>query len=1463
METLKLQVNWRTGDEGGQQCAHAFSLGFLACALPRVSRAVLRVDGDEFECLGFEECARGLNHAGWGSLDLQMDPDSTAADAVCVLLPPQSNGGTASVGVELRQWPFLHASPISFSPPNLEVDVWQPVPEHLPPVPFLTFFRRARHYHLASVNSLVELARGCGSLESAELLLSAEGQAPKLLYRWFADEKPNSQALRPSAVPGLYVESEEGIGGGDAEALFLEVGEERVDWGVPRDLPDLPRVEARLLGRSSEATLTPECVAEALSECDGGLPPVRVVPIADCPRTEFLIPAPPDGLSAVLAPEDGAVVAAVDFSLPAEQLVPLVLHAVGHIALGHVVAGDEYGHWDTVESVAPRDGLRRWDRDVQNAFPEVFLKGRRRVESLDECVPKEKAILGLSDMVGRMLGGRGRLHPTAEKYQQAAYQRQAAQRLLSMLDAYGGGMLCDGVGLGKTYVATTLIVHYCNDWRETSTDDLEAALADPFRIAVVAPNAIVGTWQREALLPLAAHGVPPAWVRVVSHSKLSKITCNSAVLEPGARGELSDWEHLVLSDLVVVDEAHNFRTISARRTVVLRDLLRLQPRKELRRRVLLLTATPVNNSLADLEQEVSLLFSNALPLSDARTEAGYRRQADQEVRRRADRARRHKSSSRELTPLLVHGHEEARFSQASCFRTDLRFGEIFDLAKYLKDQDAKLQDMQERIRAEAATGTPSEKTSTVRIAAELLDRIVVQRSRALCKQIEQQENSGVELLFRPDAADPEPLRYADEYDGTDEVLRRFLPLFDKSGEWELGESHPTALSFKIYMWYDVRMGFKEPEDRSPAVGLQKVLALKRLESSPVSFLISLLRLTVLHAHRLEQLHRLCSRTGREDRAQQLREGMQALLTRHPHDSLAMVRWLSVGEPFSDPIEGFFPEMSVGYVSARPAFREDDVPDQLTFFEALGAEEEKTPEEEELERLWPLGQILLRDLHRLLSVTPDLAEIVFSRFERSSWPRSFIAHNRERKWPGSPEWGMRLCTDPKLRALVRRVAAARAEGKKVIVFSQFSDTVGYIESVLRACSSLCEEDKSALMELLDVPGAGAQDLDTLIRESGTVTGDSEDRDTVINSFSPYYRIGPVAPRDGGTAARLRNEWEEAWTQASLHPVNLLLATDVLAEGVNLQDVAVLVNFDVHWNPVRMIQRSGRIDRRLNPRIEAQPDFPDLDQLAKARNLETPRYYWLGRRDASPATVNLILPDELEDELALRERIADKTLAIDFTLGLERGTGAEADWMQSYKYHGVSGLNVFERDRAIERLASCRNLLNAFLDERGIEPGWIEDLNVWLRESGTQAGAPVLGRGLIGREGGQPGLFSRFLRPRIHNGVPHWMWTVQFPSGTLASSLWLRLDGERFPPLVERALPPDPQASVPLAPEHLLVAAERVLEPATAVEELPAAQVSTTVYQGITALSAGFFGDDDDRESIDCDQVFLLQLGDRGQ
>ncbi len=60
------------------------------------------------------------------------------------------------------------------------------------------------------------------------------------------------------------------------------------------------------------------------------------------------------------------------------------------------------------------------------------------------------------------------------------------------------------------------------------------------------------------------------------------------------------------------------------------------------------------------------------------------------------------------------------------------------------------------------------------------------------------------------------------------------------------------------------------------------------------------------------------------------------------------------------------------------------------------------------------------------------------------------------------------------------------------------------------------------------------------------------------------------------------------------ISVLIGTDVISEGQNLQDCDYLVNYDIHWNPVRIIQRFGRIDRigSVNARIQLVNFWPDI-------------------------------------------------------------------------------------------------------------------------------------------------------------------------------------------------------------------------------------------------------------------------------
>lgn len=120
-------------------------------------------------------------------------------------------------------------------------------------------------------------------------------------------------------------------------------------------------------------------------------------------------------------------------------------------------------------------------------------------------------------------------------------------------------------------------------------------------------------------------------------------------------------------------------------------------------------------------------------------------------------------------------------------------------------------------------------------------------------------------------------------------------------------------------------------------------------------------------------------------------------------------------------------------------------------------------------------------------------------------------------------------DVKLCELIRLLKGL--EGKKVLIFTQFADTVDYLVKQLRAAG--------------------------IARVEG-VTGQSENPTELVQRFSPHS--------NGVTDKTLLDS-----------PIDVLIATDVLSEGQNLQDCDQVVNYDLPWAIIRLIQRAGRVDR----------------------------------------------------------------------------------------------------------------------------------------------------------------------------------------------------------------------------------------------------------------------------------------------
>lgn len=173
-------------------------------------------------------------------------------------------------------------------------------------------------------------------------------------------------------------------------------------------------------------------------------------------------------------------------------------------------------------------------------------------------------------------------------------------------------------------------------------------------------------------------------------------------------------------------------------------------------------------------------------------------------------------------------------------------------------------------------------------------------------------------------------------------------------------------------------------------------------------------------------------------------------------------------------------------------------------------------------------------------------------------------------------------DPKLAALVSALKqisrdaedeATSAEDarqkRKVIIFSFFADTVGYLRRELGALIDADPDLAAYRGRIVAVAG------------SSNVEPEEVGRQHAVAGFAP------ISTESIDTEDRF----------------DIMIATDVLAEGVNLQQCRHIINYDVPWNPMRLVQRHGRVDRIGSPhsRVFLRTIFP-ADRLDQLLNLE---------------------------------------------------------------------------------------------------------------------------------------------------------------------------------------------------------------------------------------------------------------------
>ena len=237
-------------------------------------------------------------------------------------------------------------------------------------------------------------------------------------------------------------------------------------------------------------------------------------------------------------------------------------------------------------------------------------------------------------------------------------------------------------------------------------------------------------------------------------------------------------------------------------------------------------------------------------------------------------------------------------------------------------------------------------------------------------------------------------------------------------------------------------------------------------------------------------------------------------------------------------------------------------------------------------------------------------------------------------------------DAKLEQLKELIAAKvqhpteNSEGKenrKILVFTAFADTANYLYDNLHTWATETLNIESAVV-------TGGASRNNLVRN---------DFDEILTNFSPISK-----------------EREESGTEGKdeLPEIDLLIATDCISEGQNLQDCDYLINYDIHWNPVRIIQRFGRIDRigsknekiylvnfwptpeldvyiNLKPRVEARMALVNLtatgdDDLLSLKEKESMKQVWTHRDEQLRRMQTDILDfEDIEEQLNLNQFTLD--------------------------------------------------------------------------------------------------------------------------------------------------------------------------------------------------------------------------------
>lgn len=649
------------------------------------------------------------------------------------------------------------------------------------------------------------------------------------------------------------------------------------------------------------------------------------------------------------------------------------------------------------------------------------------------------------------------------------FQKDGVKGAINKILKHNGCILADSVGLGKTFEALAVIKYF---------ESLNQ------RVLVICPKKLSENWtiyqavQANSYNPFVKDRFS---YTVIYHTDLTR----ESGFGKANNIDLSRFNWGAF-DLIVIDESHNFKgnpmqyTEEDNSTRMNRAAWLMEKiiKSGVKTKVLLLSATPVNNDLRDLRNQIFL---------------------------------------------ITEGKSNALSESA----------QIPDIAATLKNaQSTFSQWVNQKETAKLTVTHLLEKLDSSFFT--LLDEMTIARSRKHIKsfyKVEEKEKKFPERLKPVNVtSEIDSLHEIDSYDSINSQISSYsLAIFNPSRF--VKDEYKTVYEVKAAT-KGVR-SFTQSVREKYLIEMLKINYLKRLESSVNSFRISIRRILRDITQLQERIEHAKAAEGSMEIAS---DGHNSELIPDPLSAHAQVEKKGQDDLFSEA-DGVTSKTKFAQ-SVSSLFKHEDyeLPDDLDF-----------EEDEEDDQLYVGKKLRFRFSHLKLQQWQDA-------LESDKRALTTLLQGVERVTPDR---------DAKLRQLRELISSKvsnplQQNNKKVIVFTAYSDTAIYLYDHLNQWVQ-----KELGLHIAMVTGT----------ETRTTFG-KNDFNAILTNFSPIAKERNLF---NSKVAKTIPVADSLNTHVFEDQIDILLATDCISEGQNLQDCDYLINYDIHWNPIRLIQRFGRIDR----------------------------------------------------------------------------------------------------------------------------------------------------------------------------------------------------------------------------------------------------------------------------------------------